>query len=181
MSSKKIALKSVKNLLDTRSFSIEERQLEIPEIGSITRHVVVHHGAVVVLAITEQQEVVLVHQYRHAIDQWLLELPAGTLELEEQPSVCAQRELSEEAGYGALEWRELGTIYPAPGFCTEKQFLFLARNLFIRKLEADQDEIIEVVKMPLGDVRKAMTDGTICDAKSLALLARAALLGEISI
>ena len=180
MDNKKIEVKSKQTILTTPSFLVEERLLEIAQIGEITRHVVVHHGAVVILPITQSQEIVFVRQYRHAVDQWLLELPAGTLENAEHPSSCAERELSEETGFGASHWRELGVIYPAPGFCSEQQYLFLARELFVRKLEADQDEIIEVVKIPLADLRQTMLAGHICDAKSLALILRATLLGEIS-
>ena len=181
MASDKIEIKARQCVLRTRSFLVEERILEVPQVGQITRHVVLHNGAVVILAITDNHEVVLVRQYRHAVEQWLLELPAGTLEVGESPRLCAERELSEEAGFGASQWSELGEIYPAPGFCSERQFLFLARGLFSRKLDADQDEIIEVIKMPLVRVHQAMLDGTIRDAKTLALLARAALLKEIII
>lgn len=176
MRSSKMTITSAHTVLTTPSFTIEQRELQIPAVGSVTRHVVLHNGAVVILAINELQEVVLVRQYRHAIDQWLLELPAGTLEYGESPRACAERELSEEAGFGASQWSELGIIYPAPGFCSEKQYLFVARGLFPRKLEADQDEMIEVVTMPLMQVCQSISNGEICDAKSIALLARAGLL-----
>ena len=175
-SSRKASVIRAHTILQTRSFSVEERELEIPNAGKVTRHVVLHNGAVVILAMNQHQEVVLVRQYRHAVEQWLLELPAGTLEIGELPRACAERELSEETGFGASQWSELGIIYPAPGFCSEKQHLFVARELFPRKLAADQDEMIEVVTMPLAQVSQAVSRGEICDAKSIALLARAGLL-----
>lgn len=180
MHTHKIRILDKKTLLKTRAFAVEERQIEVPPNNRLTRHVVVHNGAVVILALTEKNEIVFVRQYRHAVDSWLLELPAGTLEVDESPLLCAQRELSEESGFGAKEWSELGTLYPAPGFCSEKQYLFMAKSLFERKLEADQDEMIEVVTLPLIQIRQAICDGVICDAKSIALIARAEMLNLIS-
>ena len=106
---------------------------------------VVHPGAVVIVPRTATGNFLLLRQYRAVIEQYLYEFPAGTLELDERPEICAHRELAEEAGCEAKSWRKLGVIYPAPGFCTEQQHIFLAWNLSPKKLDGDLDEIIEVL------------------------------------
>lgn len=137
------------------------------------KDVVRHPGAVVILAITDSNEIVFVKQPRVAVNAQTIELPAGTLENREDPLLCAQRELAEEAGYAASRWERLGELYPAPGFCDERQHLFVARGLSEHKLPADPQERIEVCHLTVAQVVSIVKDGTLKDAKSLALLFRA--------
>jgi ADP-ribose pyrophosphatase len=102
-------------------------------------------------------------------------LPAGTLEVGEEPLVCARREIREEIGYDAREIIPLGILHPAPGFCDEVQHLFVAKGLFESPATKDLDEVIEVQPMSYAEVEKAIQVGTITDAKTIATLFRARL------
>ena len=134
-----------------------------------------HPGAVVILPLNERGEIILVKQYRHSIGETILEVPAGTLEVGEDPAACAVRELSEEIGMGARSWRSLGILWPAPGFCDERQHLFLARDLFPQKGIPDEDEDIVVTTVSTQELEEAMIDGRINDAKTCAIYLRAKL------
>lgn len=147
--------------------------IEYPD-GRCHRHETIEHpGAVVILPITESGSVVFVEQYRHSIRRNILELPAGTLERGEDPSVCAARELMEEIGKAPGELMSLGTLIPAPGFCNEVQYLFCARNLRDQKATPDDDELITTVELSRGEIEDSIRSGRLNDAKSLALLFRA--------
>lgn len=127
--------------------------------------VVVHPGAVAIAAEDEKGELVLVRQYRHALGRWLLEIPAGRLERGEEPIVAAKRELEEETGLAAREWSELGAIVPAPGFCSERIWIFHARGLaaVASKKAHDADEELDVERATPDALLAGRTD----DAKTL--------------
>ena len=144
-----------------------------------TRTMIKHPGAVVMIPQCDDTSLLLIHQYRHAIGQTLLEFPAGTLEPGEAPLAAAKRELAEEVGQGAAQWVELGSLYPAPGFCNEIQHLFLARGLVPRAARPDPDEIIEVSRMRGSEVEAAIAEGRMLDAKSIAIYMRAKLHGYL--
>lgn len=134
--------------------------------------IVTHPGAVVVLPVTDQGKVILVKQWRRAVQKILLELPAGTLEENENPELCAQRELQEETGYRADEMISLGGFYSAPGFCSEYLHFFLARGLKESFLEADGDEAIDLYIASFDEVWKLVKTGEIQDAKTIAGVAK---------
>ncbi|WP_027719469.1 NUDIX hydrolase [Desulfovirgula thermocuniculi] len=143
------------------------------------REVVEHAGAVAVVALTEEGEVVMVRQYRYAVGRHLLEIPAGKLEEGEDPLQCAKRELAEETGYTARRWEPLLSFYSTPGFSSEKMHLFLARGLERGGQAPDEDEFLQVVKVPLAEALGMLWRGEICDAKSAAgLLAASWLLAR---
>lgn len=163
-----------------RKFSVERSVLEHPNGRSSVFEVVRHPGAVVVLPLTAQGEIVAIRQYRHALSTSILELPAGTLEPGESPHACASREIVEEVGYRAGTMLDLGVLFPAPGFCDEKQYLFLATELSPASAPADDDELIEVVPLSVAAVREAIKSGELNDAKSIAAFYRADLRGLLS-
>ena len=146
----------------------------LPNGSQVTREVVSHPGAVAIVPIDAEDNVLMVRQYRYAVGQSLLEIPAGTLEEGESPDDTAQRELQEEVGYAARDLRTLGGIYSAPGFCTEILYIYLARDLTPSKLPADDDEDISVERIPMSRVDRLIRLGEIQDAKSVAglLMAR---------
>ena len=144
--------------------------VRLPGGKTSIREIVEHRGAVCLVALDQEQNVPLVRQYRKAIEAALLEVPAGALEEGEEPLVCAQRELREETGFAARHLEPLATFYTAPGFATEVMYAYLARELHPSALRAEEDEEIELVRVPLLQVRQMIHGGQIQDAKSIASL-----------
>lgn len=140
----------------------------LPNGAEGLREVVEHAGAVAVVALTEKNEVILVRQYRYAVGRELLEIPAGKLEEGEDPLQCAQRELTEETGFKARKWQALLHFYSTPGFSNEKMYLFLAQELERGGQNPDEDEFLQVEKVPLEKALNMIWQGKICDAKSTA-------------
>lgn len=162
------------------SFHLVSEQVELPN-GKHTEHLTVeHNGAVVILPLTEKGEIVMIRQYRHSVKRELFELPAGTLKIGEDPLECAHREICEETGYGAKSLTEAGILYPAPGFCSEKQFLFVASELYPKTLPCDEDEDIRVEIISPAQFLKCLETGEICDAKTISLFFLAQMKGFIN-
>lgn len=129
-----------------------------------------HPGAVVLVPVRQTAqgpEVLMLRQYRVALDQTILELPAGTRGWEEDWLVCAQRELREETGYRAAALTFLGEFWPAPGLSNELMRLYLAEELEPDPLPGDADEAISVAPMPLADLLEMVRNGRIHDAKTI--------------
>ncbi len=147
--------------------------------GTALREIVEHRGAVAIVPVLEDGRVVLVRQFRYAIAQVSLEIPAGTLEPGEDPLICARRELEEETGYQAARWEQLGTIWPTPGYSTEEIILFIARDLTPGPARPEFDEALSVVIMSWSEIWEAIEGGHLRDAKSIVALTWAARrLGE---
>ncbi len=132
-----------------------------------TREIVEHRGAVALVAIDGAGRVLLVRQHRAAVDDALLELPAGTLEPGEDPVDCARRELEEETGCRADDLTLLAEFYTAPGFCTEYLHVYLATGLRDGLAHAEEDEQIELVREPVERAMQRVARGEIRDAKTL--------------
>ena len=136
------------------------------------REVVEHSGGVVILAIKEGK-ILTVNQFRYPIKTTSIELPAGKLEIGEDPDFASKRELEEETGYIAKNWKSLGYIYTSVGFCNEKLYLYLATDLEYKQVNPDEDEIIEPKEYPIKEVFEMIDNGKINDAKTLCALLRA--------
>jgi ADP-ribose pyrophosphatase len=134
--------------------------------GEHEREIVEHPGAVAVVAVDQEGMVALVRQRREAARKQLLELPAGTLEVAEEPLACARRELAEETGFTGGTWRELAAFYTTPGFCRERMYLFAAEGVEHGPASPEADEQLELVRWPVRDVAARL--GEIEDAKTLA-------------
>ena len=148
--------------------------VELPDGLHATREIVEHPGAAAMVALTAENEVLLVRQWRHPIGRVSLELPAGTLEAGESVEDCARRELVEEIGYWPEELRKLGAINVSPGYSDEVIHIFLARELRRygqeqgeREWRQDPDENLQTVAMPLGEAVRLCTEGEIADAKTV--------------
>ena len=139
-----------------------------PDGRQITREVIHHPGAVAIIPIDADDNVLLVRQYRYPVGLDLLEIPAGVIEDGESPDHTAQRELREEVGYASRNLRALGGIYSSPGFCDEILYMYLARDLVESRLPGDDDEDITVERVPMSDVGRLIRFGEIQDAKSVA-------------
>ncbi|MEE9400576.1 MAG: NUDIX hydrolase [Dehalococcoidia bacterium] len=142
--------------------------VELPSGRKTKREIVEHGGVAAIVAIDSENNVLLVRQYRKPVERVLLEIPAGGMEPGEDALVCARRELEEETGFSAERWEELGFFYTSPGFCTEQMHLYLATELRPAKNAADDDENIELVRVPLTSVPELIASGEVCDAKSIA-------------
>lgn len=134
------------------------------------RDVVVHPGAVVILAVMDDGRVVMIRNRRFAVGKELIELPAGTLEEGEEPIACAGRELIEETGYEATEVQPLVSFYSSPGFYTERLYVFVARGLKHVGQQLEDTEHIRVEPMTLGDVLAKIESNEIEDAKTMAAI-----------
>ena len=131
-----------------------------------TREVVHHHGGACILPVDENQNITLVRQYRYALGEEMWELPAGKLEKDENPFEAAKRELAEECGLTADHFVDLGVVYPTVGYDSEKIYLWAATGLHNVSQHLDDDEVLDVVKMPLDEALRLVLDGTIKDSKT---------------
>lgn len=147
--------------------------VRLPSGNERGREVVVHPGAIALVPLLDDGRVVLVRQWRHAVGQVLLEVPAGTREPGEDPAATAARELAEETGYTAREIVPLGAFFTAPGFCTENIHVYLATGLTAGDATPEDDEGITLAHLPLADLPAAIARGDIRDAKSIAAVAMA--------
>lgn len=144
-----------------------------------TREFIRHPGATVVIAVTDAGCLLLERQFRYPLAQVLIELPAGKLDPHESILTCAQRELREETGFNASQWRHLGVLHPAVGYSDERIEIFLAQGLEFVGQQLDHGEYIEVIEWTLEEAEAAVFDGRITDAKTITCLfwARKALRG----
>ncbi|MBZ0303126.1 MAG: NUDIX hydrolase [Anaerolineae bacterium] len=149
-------------------------EIRLPDGSTAVRELIEHQGAVGVVALDEDQQVLLVRQFRIGAGRDLYEIPAGILEPGETPEVCAARELREEVGYQPGTLEALGGFFTAPGYTTEFIHLFLARNLIAAPLPQDHDEFVECVRLPLIRALAMIDQGEIVDSKSLIALLRIA-------
>ena len=143
-----------------------------PSGREATREIVVHPGAVCIVARPNPDEVLLVRQYRHSTGKELLEIPAGGLDPGEDPLDAARRELEEETGFLAQDLVERGSFWTTPGFTTEYMWLYEATELARTQTHPDEDEVIEVVVVKTAEALRMIDDGRIEDAKSILGLLR---------
>jgi len=150
--------------------------IEVPDGSTVTREIVHHPGAVGVVAVDDDGTVLLERQYRAALDENLLEIPAGKRDVDDEPTLeAARRELMEETGYDAREWSELGSFYNSPGFTDEHTTLFLATGLVEvgTDLQGPEEEAMEIVRVPLDATWDLIATGELVDGKSILGLALA--------
>lgn len=164
-------------LLQGHTFKIRRDTLKTPNGHQTKLEIVDHAGSVVIVPVDAENNVLFVRQYRHAAGTDLLELPAGTREGKEPYDACAAREIREETGMEAGCLQKLGEFFLAPGYSTEFMAVFLATELRENPLKADEDEFLEVERIPAKKVLEMAQQGEINDAKSLAavMLAKAYL------
>lgn len=151
-----------------RVISLQVEEVELPNGKTSKREIIKHPGAVAIIAITDDEKIVMVEQYRKALERNIIEIPAGKLEKDEEPKGCAIRELEEETGYECenIDW--LISFYTSPGFADELVHLYVATGLK-KKIDAaalDEDEFVNVVEVSLGEAVELMKDQKIYDAKT---------------
>lgn len=163
-----------KEIYSGRIVHLSLLDVRLPNGETAKRELITHPGAVAVVALDEHQNVLLVRQFRVAAKGILKEIPAGTLNPNEDPLVCAERELQEETGFKPGKLESLGGVFVAPGYTTEFIHLYLATELEESKLPQDEDEFVEVDKLPLKDAIAMIETGELIDAKSVTALLRVA-------
>ena len=164
---------SSKTVYNGRIFDITYDDIVLSDGLKRHREIIHHPGGVVVCALKNDGNLLLVKQYRYAVKSTQIELPAGRLEKGEDPLLAAQRELKEETGYIAKNWESLGHIFTTFGICDEKLYLFKATDLTYDKPNPDEGEILDNYELPLKEVYKLIKNGTINDAKTICALMRA--------
>ncbi|SEH21050.1 MULTISPECIES: NUDIX domain-containing protein [unclassified Selenomonas] len=166
---------SSENIFDGNLLHVRRDTVKLPNGKTATREWIKHPGASSVIPMLEDGSVILVKQYRYPVGKITLEVPAGKLDApDEDPLVCAERELSEETGYTADKIEKLTTIATTVGFSNEYIHLYIATGLHSGKQHTDDDEFINVVKVPLQEAVAMVNDGRIIDAKSVVSILMAA-------
>lgn len=163
---------SEETLFEGRIITVQKWRVKLPDGREADREVVLHKGAAAIVPVDAERKVTLVRQHRVVVDEMMLEIPAGKLdEVGEDPFECAKRELREETGLIAKNWRLMTRVITTPGFCSEKISLYLATDLSQGENHLDEDEFLNTLKMPLSEAISLVMQGKITDAKScMALL-----------
>jgi ADP-ribose pyrophosphatase len=143
-------------------------EVSLPNGKTSKREIIKHPGAVAVIALTEEGKIVMVEQYRKALEKSIVEIPAGKLEKGEEPKKTAERELEEETGYGCKNMKHLISFYTSPGFADELVHLYIAEDIY--KMEnasgADEDEFVELLEISLQEAQQMIEEQRIYDAKT---------------
>jgi len=161
-------LVSSRRIYDGRVINLRVDQVELPDGSLHQREIVEHPGAVAILPILDDGRILLIRQYRHAVGETLLEIPAGTLAEGEEPIECARRELLEETGYAAESICELFKCYLAPGYSSERIHIYQASKLRMTGSRRDTDEYIELEPVTIHDAESMIRKRQIQDAKTIA-------------
>lgn len=167
---------SSEKIFDGRILHVRRDTVRLPDGGEATREVVDHPGGVCVLALDDEDRALLVSQFRYPYEKVLREVPAGKLEYGEDPTQAAIRELEEETGAVAGEFRSLGELYPSPGYCGEIIRMYLARDLTFGETHLDEDEFLNLERIPFDRLVEQVLSGEIRDAKTIAVTLKGKLL-----
>ncbi len=159
---------SSRMVYDGRAVKLRVDTVRMPSGRETTREIVEHGDCVAIIAVDDKDNVLLVNQFRKSVEKELLEIPAGGIEPGEDPVDCVRRELREETGFLPQKVERLGGFYSTPGYCTEYLYLYLATDLVLSPLQAEDSENIRLIPVPLGQIPSLITSGSICDAKSIA-------------
>lgn len=138
----------------------------LPNGATATREVVEHNGGICVVPLTEKGEILMVEQYRYPYSEVVLEIPAGKRDGNEEPLEGGKRELKEETGAIAENYTFLGELYPTPGYCGEIIYMYLATGLSYGETNPDEDEFLNIKRIPLEEAVEMIMNGEIKDAKT---------------
>ena len=169
-----MTIEKITHIFTGRVITVNIEEVRLPNDHVAKLEVVHHPGGAAVLALDESHRMCLVRQYRHAASGYIWELPAGKIDNQEPPLQTAQRELEEEAGRRAREWRSLGDCLSSPGMLTEVVHLFLATGLTEVAHQLEAGEVLEAHWLPFEQVMQMAQSGELRDSKTLAALLRAA-------
>ncbi|KAB7672867.1 NUDIX hydrolase [Bacillus sp. B1-b2] len=152
-----------------RIISLQVDEVELPNGKTSKREIVKHPGAVAVIAVTAENKMVMVEQYRKALEKTIIEIPAGKLEKGEEPAICAKRELEEETGYDCESIELLTSFYTSPGFADEIVHIYIAHGLTKKEnaAELDEDEFVNLKEITLEEAQELILEQRIFDAKTM--------------
>lgn len=169
---------SSESIFNGRVICLTVDTVELENGNTSTREVVHHNGGAAIVALNQKGEVALVRQYRYALGQELVEIPAGKIEPGEQPRATAMRELEEEAACTADHFEDFGSVIPTCGYCTEVIYIYLATGLHPSRQKLDEDEFVDIFWVPLQEAAQMVLDGRITDSKTVSGILRANLLRQ---
>jgi ADP-ribose pyrophosphatase len=150
-----------------RLMHVKRDRVRLPNGGESTREYLIHPGAVVVIPVFDNGDILLERQHRYPLHRDFIEFPAGKIDPGEADLACAQRELEEETGFTASVWREVTTIYPCIGYSDERLAFYLARGLTEGAHGRDHDEFLEVFRLSFAEAMQWLRDGRICETKTV--------------
>lgn len=166
-------------LYNGRIIRLRRDQALLPNGDTALREVIEHNGGVCIAALTDADELLFVKQYRYPYHEIVTEIPAGKRDrADEDPLACGKRELKEETGATAENWVSLGKLYPSPGYCGEIIWLYAATGLKFGEQQLDEDEFLNVLRIPLNTAVQMVLDGEITDAKTQAAVLKVKLLRD---
>lgn len=159
---------SSKSIYEGKIISLRVEDVKLPDGNVAKRELVKHPGAVATIPITADGKIILVKQYRKALNRTLVEIPAGRMEIGEEPLVTAKRELEEETGYGTSKITYVQSFATSPGFADEVIHLYVAEELYVieNPAEGDEDEFIELIEVTIEEAEKLVASEEIYDAKT---------------
>ena len=157
------------HIFSGKVISLQVDDVELPNGKTSKREIIKHPGAVAILAVTNENKIVLVEQYRKALERNLVEIPAGKLEKGEEPKACAERELEEETGYVCESLELLTSFYTSPGFADEIVHVYEARGLSKKEdaAQLDEDEFVNLIELTLQEALDYVSEQKIYDAKTI--------------
>jgi len=156
-----------RTVYEGRLLRVKEDRVQLPDGRQTSREYIVHPGAVVILPLLDNGDVLLERQYRYPLRQEFIEFPAGKIDSGEDVLACGQRELLEETGYTAKEWQYVTTIYPCIGYSDEKLIYYLAKELSYSGHRPDADEFLEIFQVPFRTALDMVRTGEICEVKTV--------------
>jgi ADP-ribose diphosphatase len=155
-----------------RQFSFIKERITLPHNINAEMAFVRHPGSAVIVPLFDDESIGIIKQFRHVINSYIYEIPAGTMDPGEQPEQCAERELEEETGYAASQFIPLGKTYLLPAYSDEVSYIYLARELIKTTQKLDEDEIIDFHRFKIQDIKEMIDSGIITDALSILAILR---------
>lgn len=159
---------SSKTVMSGKVFDLQIDEIEYESGNKSIREVAIHPGGAVIVAIKDDGKIILVKQFRYPFQKFLIELPAGKLNKDEDPLLCAQRELKEETGFTCGKINKLGSIFTTPGFCTEVLHIYLAERLKVGDHKREEGELsMQILELSMEEIEDKIKTGEIADAKTI--------------